>query len=69
MKRILFMLAMVCAFASVSPAQNQLVPFTKSQWLTNTGVPNAGGCLFTYVSGTTTPLATYTDYTGAYANS
>lgn len=68
MKRFLFLLALVCAFASVSPAQVQLTPFTKAQWFTNTGVPNAGGCLYTYVSGTTTPLATYADYLGSTVN-
>jgi len=66
MKRLLSMLVLVCvpAFGQVS-----LTPFSKAQWFTNTGLPNAGGCLFTYVSGTTTPLATYTDYTGNFTNS
>ncbi len=33
------------------------------------GLPLAGGCVFTYSGGTTTPLATYTDSTGVTANS
>jgi hypothetical protein len=32
------------------------------------GVPNSFGCLFTYYSNTTTPLTTYTDYTGVTQN-
>jgi hypothetical protein len=31
-------------------------------------LPNAFGCVFTYNSGTSTPLGTFTDYTGATAN-
>lgn len=38
------------------------------QFFDNNGVPLAGGQLFTYAAGTTTPLATYTDETGSTAN-
>ena len=38
------------------------------QFFTAAGVPLVGGKLFTYASGTTVPLATYTDSTGNFAN-
>lgn len=38
------------------------------QFFTAAGVPLVGGQLFTYASGTTVPLATYTDSTGNFAN-
>lgn len=39
-----------------------------AQFFDNNGNPLAGGKIFTYAAGTTTPLATYTDYTGGTAN-
>ena len=45
-----------------------LSPSPKVQFFTAAGVPLVGGKLFTYASGTTTPLATYTDSTGVTAN-
>jgi hypothetical protein len=43
-------------------------PSPRLQFFTNTGVPMAGGLLYTYAAGTTTPLATYTDSSGTIAN-
>jgi hypothetical protein len=43
--------------ATISP-----VPFL--QFVDANGAPLAGGKLYTYVAGTTTPLATYTTYAG-----
>jgi len=45
------------------------MPWEKAQFFDNNGKPVAGGCLFTYISGTNTPLATYTDFTGSFLNS
>jgi hypothetical protein len=45
-----------------------LSPSPKAQFFTAAGVPLVGGKLFTYASGTTVPLATYTDSTGVTAN-
>jgi len=38
------------------------------QFFDNTGVPLAGGKIYTYVAGTTTPAATYTTTTGNIAH-
>ena len=45
-----------------------LTPTPRMQFFTATGTPLVGGKLYTYAAGTTTPLATYTDSTGATAN-
>jgi hypothetical protein len=45
-----------------------LTPSPKMQFFTAAGVPLVGGKLFTYASGTTVPLATYTDSLGNTAN-
>ena len=47
--------------ATISP-----VPFL--QFIDANGNPLSGGKLYTYVAGTTTPLATYTTYAGNIAN-
>ncbi len=39
------------------------------QFFDNNGVPLAGGLLYSYAAGTTTPLATYTTASGSTANS
>lgn len=40
-----------------------------AQLFNDAGLPLAGGKIFTYTAGTSTPLATYTDYTGNIAHS
>ena len=38
------------------------------QFFTTTGLPLSGGLIYTYQAGSTTPLATYSDNGGVYAN-
>ena len=45
-----------------------LTPSPKMQFFDINGEPLVGGKVYTYQAGTTTPLATYTDNTGASAN-
>lgn len=45
-----------------------LLPWVKARFFDSNGIPLAGGQLFSYVAGTTTPLATYTDSSGLTAN-
>lgn len=45
-----------------------LTPAPKMQFFDINGEPLVGGKVYTYEAGTTTPLATYTDNTAAYAN-
>jgi hypothetical protein len=45
-----------------------LSPTPKLQFFDLNGAPLSGGKLYTYAAGTTTPLASYTDFTGNIAN-
>lgn len=45
-----------------------LMPMPRLQFSDASGIPLAGGFLFSYAAGTTTPLATYQDSLGAAAN-
>ena len=46
-----------------------VTPTAKAQFIDAAGIPLAGGFLYTYAAGSTTPQATYTDSTSATANS
>ena len=49
-------------------ATTSLAPTPKLQFFDLNGAPLSGGLLYTYAAGTTTPLASYTDSTGNFAN-
>lgn len=49
-------------------SQGTPLPYTKIQFFSNSGQPLAGGSLCSFLSGTATPLATFTDYTLTTAN-
>ena len=49
-------------------ATTSLSPTPKLQFFDANGDPLAGGLLYTYAAGSTTPLTTYTDSTGVSAN-
>lgn len=63
------LLAFMWVVAGPAVSQVQLPPAVKQQYFDANGRPLAGGCVFSYMSGTTTPLATYTDFTGGTPNS
>lgn len=67
----LLLLALVTLFGTFAGAAVPvtLAPVPKLQFFDASGRPLAFGCVFAYQSGTTTPLTTYTDYTGSVANS
>jgi len=63
-------LAVVCLLAALAFSQVNFTPMPvpKMQFADMNGVPLAGGFVWTYAAGTTTPQASYTDYTGATMN-
>jgi hypothetical protein len=63
--------ALLATLGYVSHAQTPvaLAPWFYQQFQNGSGVPIANGCVFTYMAGTSTPLATYTDSTGSFQNS
>src|SRR5260221_2050088 len=69
-RHVLSILGLILGLAHIGQAQTSvaLAPLAKQQFLSTTGAPLASGCLFTYISGTSTPLATYQDSTGTAQN-
>lgn len=66
-----FVIGALFTLAQAATAQAPVVaisPVPKLQFLDNNGKPLAGGCVATYAAGTTTPIATYTDFTGTVTN-
>jgi hypothetical protein len=67
---VLALLAIFIAIDISAHAQTtvSLIPIPLFPSFSNTGAVNSNGFVYTYVTGTSTPLATYTDYTGATQN-
>ena len=72
MRKLLILLALLFfvprgtfgqATVQLSPVSPIAQPF-----FSTTGIPLASGCVYTFISGTSTPLSTYTDGTGAFVN-
>src|SRR4051794_16572469 len=60
---------LVCAcVVTVAQTPAGLMPMPRLQFFDNSGRPLAGGKVYTYTAGTSTPLATHTDATGTVAN-
>lgn len=70
MKRLLFILALVCSWAGIAQAQVPvaLAPSMHPQFLDATGKMLSGGFVFTYQAGTTIRQDTYTDSSGTIIN-
>jgi len=70
MKRLLLALALIMSFPIFAQAQTavQLSPVARQQFFNASGVPLAGGFIYTYLGGTSTPAATYTDSSGTIQN-
>jgi microcystin-dependent protein len=65
----LLLAALLTAPAYLPPAQSAtLLPNGMQTFLDGNGAPVAGGCVYFYVPGTTTPKDTYSDPTAATAN-
>lgn len=65
---ILAVLCAICVTSAHCQVPVVLAPELHQQFFDSSGRVLSFGCLFTYESGTTTPLATYTDYTGTVLN-
>jgi len=65
-------LTLLLVFGFVHSASGQTavapIPVPKFRSFTAGGLPNSGGCVFTYITGTSTPLQTFTDSTGTTPN-
>lgn len=73
MKKLLVVFAHLLASLFSQPAAHAatsvlLAPIPQFYATDTAGRPLASGCVFTYISGTTTPLATYTDSAGTVQN-
>jgi hypothetical protein len=69
MRKLCAVVAFLVILAGTGLPQAALAPVGKQQFFDASGRPLSGGKVYTYVAGTTTPLATYTDSTMATENS
>src|ERR1035438_8108117 len=67
-KSITLLSLLLFAYSVFAQVPVTLATPPKLQFFLPNGAPNAFGCVWTYASGTTTPLASYTDYSGSTQN-
>ena len=65
MKRLSLIIAALFFLGIQSYSQRVPMPYAKIQFFTKNGKPLAGGKLYSYVAGTTTPKTTYQSASGA----
>lgn len=69
MRITLTVCALLClAVGAQAQTPVALSPVAAQQFFSSTGVPLASGCIYTSITGTSTPLATFTDGTGTAQN-
>ena len=65
---IIVAILFLCALPVKAQVPVSLMPIPRQQFLSASGQPLAGGLVYTYVAGTSTPAPTYLDYTGTSLN-
>lgn len=65
---ILLAILSLCALPVKAQVPVSLMPIPRQQFLSASGTPLAGGYVYTYQAGTSTPAPTYVDYTGTNLN-
>jgi hypothetical protein len=70
MRKLLFLIALVCVLASSAAAQVAVtpIPWLKPHWTNRSGFPCSGCLLYAYQAGTLIAQATYSDALGVSAN-
>ena len=67
-KILLFLISVAIVFASSFIYSAELMPIPVQRWFDSNGLPLAGGKMYFYEAGTSTPKATYTTRAGTTAN-
>ena len=68
MRKLAIAVALLCALGGATSAQVSPIPFVKPTYLDNNGRPCSGCKLYSYIAGTSTPQATYSDPSGTFPN-
>jgi hypothetical protein len=68
MRKLSLVLLLCAANLAIGQVSVILAPVPQLQFFDQSGRPLAFGCVFSYISGTTTPLATYVDFSGTIIN-
>ena len=63
-KILIGLILFLCAFPVKAQVPVSLMPVVRQQFFGANGLPLAGGLVYTYVAGTSTPAPTYLDSTG-----